>query len=126
MPMSCEYCRKPLRHKLKGRKRRFCSNRCRSAARRSRNFVSLGNTSSSATQNDQRNAAKSGTFDAENCDRAFPVNIVGGSYRWPRRLDSKVIAEIIRREVSGKPIRVGAGIEPAANDNLPTETKRAA
>lgn len=125
-PKLCECCRKPLRLKLKGRKRRFCSNRCRSAARRNRDFVSSGYPNSATTQNDERNAAKAVISGAENRDQASPVNVVGNGYRWPRRLDPKLVAKIVEREIGGRLIRAGTGAEPVANDNLPSSKMRAA
>src|ERR1700742_4791998 len=69
-PKQCEVCKRPLRNvRRKGRKRRYCSDRCRSTARRTRNFVSSGYTSSRAAQNGENNAVFSRPFKVENGDR---------------------------------------------------------
>src|SRR5580704_13944383 len=57
----CAECKKPLRRaRGAGRKPRYCGSRCRSAARRGRNFVSSGHTSRGAARNGKSNALFSG------------------------------------------------------------------
>jgi hypothetical protein len=53
----CAECRKPLPSRRgAGRKQRYCSDTCRSAARRGRNFVTSGHTGRGAARNGKSNA----------------------------------------------------------------------
>ena len=69
-PTPCAECGRPLprAHRL-GRKRRYCSNKCRSAARRTRNFVSGRYPSSRASQNVKNNPANTTVCKGENAGR---------------------------------------------------------
>jgi hypothetical protein len=69
----CAECGKPLRAvRGAGRKRRYCSSKCRDRARRSRNFVATGYTRPSATRNGKNNAVFSGVFSNRIGGRANP------------------------------------------------------
>jgi hypothetical protein len=69
-PIPCAECGRPLpRARRLGRKRRHCSNKCRSAARRTRNFVSRSYPSSRATQNVKNNPANTRACKGENAGR---------------------------------------------------------
>jgi hypothetical protein len=69
-PTPCAECKRPLpRARRLGRKRRYCSNKCRSAARRTRNFVSGRYPSSRATQNAKNNPANTTACEGENAGR---------------------------------------------------------
>jgi len=133
---TCEQCGKPLRTKRAGRKRRYCSNRCRSAARRNRgwgtSFVSRGYPNEGATRNEPKSATQSEPSQAEKCDLAFPIDILGGSRRWRGRLDRELLRSIVEQEIGGRIVSAATAssssraCNPAANDNLAIKRRRAA
>jgi hypothetical protein len=131
----CEQCGKPLKTKRSGRKRRYCSSRCRSAARRYRgwgaNFVSRGYPTEAKLQNGSEKSTISAPSQGEKRDLAFPIDVLGGGNRWPWRLDRGLLRTIIEREIGGRVIRAGdpsssSTGSPTANDNLTIMRKRAA
>lgn len=75
----CEVCTNQIRIvRRSGRKKRFCSNRCRSTARRNRNFVRSGYIRSSKTQTAGGNAAISIVSEIQKHERPFAINLIGG------------------------------------------------
>src|SRR6266516_6537333 len=119
MAARCQHCRAEIRSpKRSGRKAAFCSDKCRDAARRTRNFEGSGNTRK-RTQAIPRNASKrsmisnpcKGDFADQGPARSVPINLLGGgSYRWPgaRPLDPETRAKIYWCEIGEPP----AGAKP--------------
>jgi hypothetical protein len=97
---SCATCGGALKPKRGSRRQRFCSARCRSRARRERNFLATGHTEQGAARSTKISHAISSTCKGENAGLAFPINLLGG-YRWPGRkgLDAKLARTIVRIEV---------------------------
>jgi hypothetical protein len=86
----CAVCQRPLRNVRRwGRKKRYCSNRCRSAARRTRNFVSSGYKTTATTRNGKNSTAFSTAFEAQKPGRANMK---------PRLFDRGLWEAIIARE----------------------------
>jgi hypothetical protein len=102
----CAICGRPFSVQRTGRKRLFCSNLCRSEARRQKSFVSPGYYPSAATQNAENSPTNSTTYRAENGGRSAPLDLVGGRYRWPGavRLDPALRRQILAIEI-GAPRR---------------------
>jgi hypothetical protein len=72
-PTPCAVCKRPLpRARRLGRKRRYCGDKCRSAARRGRDFVSGRHPSSRATQNVKNIPTNTTACKRENADRGSP------------------------------------------------------
>jgi hypothetical protein len=72
-PTPCAVCKRPLpRARRLGRKRRFCGDKCRSAARRTRNFVSRSYPSSPASRNAKNTPANTIACKGENASRTSP------------------------------------------------------
>ncbi len=143
MAARCQHCRAEIRSpKRSGRKAAFCSDKCRDAARRTRNFEGSGNTRK-RTQAIPRNASKrsmisnpcKGDFADQGPARSVPINLLGGgSYRWPgaRPLDPETRAKIYWCEIGEPPAggkaspisRQAPGEEPCQLDAEP-HSKRA-
>jgi hypothetical protein len=104
---ACAVCGKSFIPRYAGRKRLFCSSRCRSEARRRRHFVSPGYPSSAVTQNAGNSSTNSAACKGENRGRAsrfaVPLDLLGGRFRWPGtpKLTAKVANAIVRAEVGG-------------------------
>jgi len=114
MAPRCQHCQAKMRSpKRSGRKAVFCSDKCRDAARRNRNFEGSGNTRK-GTQAIPRNAPKSSTISSP-CKgdfadrgpvRSAPINLLGGgSFRWPgaRPLDAETREKIYWAEIGEPP-----------------------
>jgi len=109
----CECCGKPLAIKQLGRRRQYCSSRCRSVAQREREwnrFASARYPNKAAARNDSRN----GQF-------------TGISQRQKRKL----VRQIIEIEIGGMIIRPGSALpapdaDATANDNQPAQRDCAA
>jgi hypothetical protein len=79
---TCLACGTAIKPQRGSRRQRFCDSRCRSRARRERNFLATGHTGQGAARPVQNSPAISNTRKGENAGRAFPINLVGG-HRWP-------------------------------------------
>jgi hypothetical protein len=97
---TCLACGTAIKPQRGSRRQRFCDSRCRSLARRERNFLATGHTGKGAARSVKISPAISNTRKGENADRAFPINLVGG-YRWPRRqaVDAELARTIVRIEI---------------------------
>ena len=99
----CSACGEPMRVKRAGRKRDFCSSKCRQAAYRDRAFGrKFGAPSydpSRALRNAPKNATTSTAFDLQNRrPRDWPIDLVGG-HRGGRRLEPDLTANIFSVEL---------------------------
>ncbi len=95
----CPICAAPLSRKLIGRRKKFCSDRCRDQARRFRETAADAFKKgprypcSILPRNDERNACGTGTFEAGNHGRAPAIS-------GPRNvIEAEVIAGFEWREV---------------------------
>jgi hypothetical protein len=101
----CAVCGKPFIARHTGRKRLFCSSRCRTEARRQRSFVSPGYPSAKTTRNAENSSANSTACKAQNSDRgsrfSVPLDLLGGRYQWPSasRLDPELRRRILAIEL---------------------------
>ncbi len=97
---ACASCGTKLKPKRGSRRQRFCSPRCRSHARRDRNFSTTGHTGKAKARSVESSPAKSNSHKGENAGRAFPINLLGG-LRWPGRrpLDAELVRKIVRTEI---------------------------
>jgi hypothetical protein len=102
----CRYCgREFFAGKRSGRTRQFCCNACRQAHFRNANFEARYQTPG-ALRNAENNPANSVTCRGENRGRAFPIDLVGGGFRWPGAtvLDPELRRNIFAAELGG-PLR---------------------
>jgi hypothetical protein len=99
----CGCCGATMKPKRGSRRQRFCDARCRSQARRERNFLATGHTGQGAARSVRNSPAVSNTRKDGNAGRAFPINLVGG-HRWPGRLDAELVRTIIQMEIRAIPI----------------------
>jgi hypothetical protein len=97
---TCASCGATIKPKRGSRRQRYCDARCRSLARRERNFSATGHTGQGAARSVKISPAISNTRKGENAGRGFPINFVGG-YRWPRRkgVDAELARTILRIEI---------------------------
>jgi len=108
--LTCAVCGRGLDHKRVGRIRKFCSDRCRDEARRDRDFVGAFRpppTEVAQThETTENNPANSVACRGENRGRAFPIDLVGGGFRWPGAtvLDPELRRNILAVELGG-PLR---------------------
>jgi hypothetical protein len=102
---TCASCGAKMKPKRGSRRQRYCNARCRSLARRDRNFSATGQTRQGAARSVKNSPAVSDTHKGENAGRAFPINLLGG-YRWAERkgLDPELARTIIRIEICATPI----------------------
>jgi hypothetical protein len=86
---SCDECGKPTEQKKKGRKRAFCSDRCRDLSRRNRNFAVSGSVRGHSLQYPQNTE--------NSCDKSIACKVgVGGRGSVDKALWSRIIeTEII-------------------------------
>jgi hypothetical protein len=114
---TCASCGAKMKPKRASRRQRFCSARCRSHARRDRNFSTTGQTGQGAARSVKNSPAISSTHKGENAGRASPINLLGG-YRWPGRevLNAELVRKIIRTEICansiGQPVDGSGSGEP--------------
>jgi hypothetical protein len=91
-----------------GRTKNYCSNRCRSTARRNANFRDFGVTmgrGSAATRNLQKNLGKTTPKPGALADQASsissPIEVLGGRYSWcrPTSAQARLIANAVAAEL---------------------------
>jgi hypothetical protein len=101
--------------KRTGRKAKFCSDRCRSEARRARSFVSLGR-SSGASRNDENSIAKSNGCKGHFAGRAYsiiaPPDVIAAEVFGGSDWQSIVSPDGVRCEVA----KVGPSAAARTND----------
>jgi hypothetical protein len=97
----CQCGREFTSGKRVGRRRLFCSYKCRDEARRNRNFVGSSYPSGQAPRNSEPGPFVSDTCKGENRDRA-PLNILGGS-PWSNavRIEPDLRRRIVLVEIGG-------------------------
>ncbi len=107
----CPICAAPLSRKLIGRRKKFCSDRCRDQARRLRETAvqrlkkGARYPCSRVPRNDERNACATGTFEGENRDRApaisGPRNVIEAEviagFEWREVLSADGIVSFVRQ-----------------------------
>jgi hypothetical protein len=92
--------------KRNGRKRQFCSNACRQAHFRNAKTEARYQTPG-ALRNAENTPTNSMAYKGKKRGRAFPVDLVGGGYRWPgaESLDPELRRRICDVELGGAPGR---------------------
>jgi hypothetical protein len=102
--LTCEFCGVGLTHKRTGRIRKYCSDRCRDAARRERQFASFvgafGPTHTEIArthETTEKSSTNSMTCKTEKSGRGSPVNLFGGgSFVFP---DAIKVDPVLRRKI---------------------------
>jgi hypothetical protein len=103
-PVNCKVCGQQVPRRRIGRARKYCSDKCRDAARRGRNFRGFGSTrypSEAIPRNVENSSFTSNHCKGENRGRA-PLNILGGS-PWPDavRIEPDLWRRIVLAEIGG-------------------------
>jgi hypothetical protein len=104
--------------KRHGRKRLFCSNSCRQAYFRNAKIEARYQTKG-ALRNAENSPTSSVACKGKNRGRAFPIDLVGGGFRWPgaEALDPELRRRILDVELGAgrgrqMPPRAGDGGQP--------------
>jgi hypothetical protein len=103
-PVNCKVCGKQLPRRRVGRTRNYCSDKCRDAARRSRDavsFVAACYPNEENPRNSENSSFSSKPCKGENRGRA-PLNVLGGQ-PWPNamRIEPGLWRRIVLTEIGG-------------------------